>query len=159
MGSRTDRSSAWHGVTEGWIPSRGGPRAGQAPCFLPTQVPPLLPPEILFCSFWASSFPEALLPWLSLPTSREAKQEEVGSHHLSSSSSPPRPEMAAGGGGCAGMQGCGGCLGFVGLERGRAAWRRRALAGGFVSYSPWRGGGLLMLITNSKNKRGEEKLN
>lgn len=80
MGSRTDRSSAWHGVTEGWIPSRGGPRAGQAPCFLPTQVPPLLPPEILFCSFWASSFPEALLPWLSLPTSREAKQEEVGSH-------------------------------------------------------------------------------
>ena len=57
-----------------------------------------------------------------------------------------------------GTQGCRGCLGFVGLERGRAAWRRRALAGGFVSYSPWRGGGLLMLITNSRNKREEEKL-
>lgn len=45
---------------------------------------------------------------------------------------------------------------LCGLEQGQGIWRRRALTEVFILYSPWRGGVLLMLITNSKNKRGRK---
>lgn len=58
-------SGAWHGGPRAGLPS-WAQRVCQALSFLPTQALPLLAPETLFSSFWASSFSEALP--LSLPT-------------------------------------------------------------------------------------------